>query len=77
MVLSQEEIKAKLKDLEWQDLMGDGLCWKWGINRYVDIDLPYIDVYCYDGETESKVCGYLTSEELELFNALVESMRYY
>ena len=69
------ELKAvikKLENLDWERIYrGHYGYWKYrGTNRYVDIDLPYIDFYIYSNE--EKCCGYLTAAELDLFNKLVQ-----
>lgn len=69
------ELKAvikKLENLDWERAYrGNYEYWKYrGTNRYVDIDLPYIDFYIYSNE--EKYCGYLTAAEMHLFSELVD-----
>lgn len=72
----EEEIASIIKELEdanWH-IYCEPYCFRYSdVNRYVDIDYPYVDVYNYvDGE---KYCGYLTFIELSLFNKLVNAIR--
>lgn len=66
-----EEIVEELRHIGWEMYMENVFSWKYGdTGRFVDIDLPYIDIYTYNnGE---KYCGYLTSHEFDLFNDLLK-----
>jgi len=70
-----DELKAVIKNIEklgWKrPYRGNYEYWKYGTtNRYIDIGLPYIDLYVYsDGE---KFSSYLTVTEMRLFSDLVD-----
>ena len=66
-----EDLTDKLEHLGWRRYMGDAFNWKFGdTGRFVDIDLPYIDIHIYkDGE---KYGSYLSVIEFNLFNELLK-----
>lgn len=69
-----EEIVAQLKKLNWVQYLGnDDYCsWKTDCsNRYVEINGRYIDIFAYSDE--EKWGTYLTAEEFDLFNQLIQT----
>lgn len=64
-----ESAKEKLIKLGWEEYIPDN--WKMD-NRYVDMDLPYIDIHCY--HDEEKYGSYLTVEEFMLFSELIKGV---
>lgn len=66
-------IIKKLAKLGWKAYLSDHMYFKYeGSNRYVDIDLPYIDIYTYTEEGMYK--GYLTIKEFKLFYKLSKKL---
>ena len=68
-----EEIINALVERGWYRYLGEEDLFHWktkNSNRYVDIELPYIDLYVYaDGE---KYKTYLAVDELNTFNSLIQ-----
>lgn len=68
-----EDLLETLTNMGWYRYLGEeDLChWKTkGSNRYVDIELPYIDIYTYADEEKYK--SWLSIVELHTFNTLVQ-----
>lgn len=68
-----EELLEALANMGWYRYLGKkDLChWKTkDSNRYVDIELPFIDIYAYADEEKYKT--WLSIVELHTFNTLVQ-----
>ncbi len=68
-----EELLEALADMGWCRYLGEeDLChWKTKhSNRYVDIELPFIDIYTYADEEKYKT--WLSIVELHTFDTLVQ-----
>lgn len=64
---------TRIEQLGWERYLGREDIYHWrtrNSNRYVDICLPYVDIYVY--KNEEKYRSWLSVEELNAFNALTQ-----